>query len=160
MDIEMKIRGLVMDPSTHAPIVILKDLESDTVLPIWVGLYEAQAIALEIEKATAPRPQTHDLLRNIVSGLNAVVDRVVVTELRNDTFYAVVWMRQDGECITIDARPSDAIALALRCDCPIYVSEEVLRIAKLAPGASDTSPEELRRWLEGLNDEDLGRYKM
>ena len=141
MDIEMKIRGLVMDPSTHAPIVILKDLESDTVLPIWVGLYEANAIALEIEKASTPRPQTHDLLRN-------------------DTFYAVVWMRQDGESITIDARPSDAIALALRCDCPIYVSEEVLRIAKLAPGASDTSPEELRRWLEGLNDEDLGRYKM
>jgi uncharacterized protein len=88
------------------------------------------------------------------------VDRVVVTELRNDTFYAVVWMRQDEESVTIDARPSDAIALALRCDCPIYVSEEVLRIAKLAPGASDTSPEELRRWLEGLNDEDLGRYKM
>jgi uncharacterized protein len=143
MDIEMKIRGLVMDPSTHAPIVILKDLQSDTVLPIWVGLYEANAIALEIEKATAPRPQTHDLLRNLVTGLNAVV-----------------WLRQDGEPVTVDARPSDAIALALRCDCPIYVSEEVLRIAKLAPGASDTSPEELRRWLEGLNDEDLGRYKM
>jgi bifunctional DNase/RNase len=130
------------------------------VLPIWVGLYEANAIALEIEKATTPRPMTHDLLRNIANGLNATVERVVVTELRNDTFYAVVWMRQEGECVTIDARPSDAIALALRCDCPIYVSEEVLRIAKLAPGASDTSPEELRRWLEGLNDEDLGRYKM
>ena len=121
---------------------------------------EANAIALEIEKATTPRPQTHDLLRNLVTGLNATVERVVVTELRNDTFYAVVWMRQDGECVTVDARPSDAIALALRCDCPIFVSEEVLRIAKLAPGASDTSPEELRRWLEGLNDEDLGRYKM
>jgi uncharacterized protein len=160
MDVEMKIRGLVMDPNTHAPIVILKDLESDTVLPIWVGLYEANAIALEIEKTTTPRPQTHDLLRNLVTGLNATVERVVVTELRNDTFYAVVWLRQQGESVTVDARPSDAIALALRCDCPIYVSEEVLRIAKLAPGASDTSPEELRRWLEGLNDEDLGRYKM
>jgi len=160
MDVEMKIRGLVMDPSTHAPIVIRKDLESDTVLPIWVGPYEANAILFEIEKATAPRPQTHDLLRNLVTGLNATVERVVVTELRNDTFYAVVWMRQGGESVTVDARPSDAIALALRCDCPIYVSEEVLRIAKLAPGASDTSPEELRRWLEGLNDEDLGRYKM
>jgi bifunctional DNase/RNase len=103
---------------------------------------------------------THDLLRNLVQGLNGSVDRVVVTELRNDTFYAVVWMRQGGELVTVDARPSDAIALALRCDCPIYVSEEVLRIAKLAPSATDTSPEELRRWLEGLNDEDLGRYKM
>lgn len=160
MDIEMKIRGLVMDPSTHAPIVILKDLQSDTVLPIWVGLYEANAIWLEIDKTSTARPMTHDLLRNLVTGLNASVERVVVTELRNDTFYAVVWMRQQDELVTIDARPSDAIALALRCDCPIFVSEEVLRIAKLAPSAADTSPEELRRWLEGLNDEDMGRYKM
>jgi uncharacterized protein len=160
MDVEMKIRGLVMDPTTSMPIVILKDTQSDTVLPIWVGLYEANAIAIEIEKTATPRPMTHDLLRNLVQGLNGSVDRVVVTELRNDTFYAVVWMRQGGEIVTVDARPSDAIALALRCDCPIYVSEEVLRIAKLAPSATDTSPEELRRWLEGLNDEDLGRYKM
>jgi bifunctional DNase/RNase len=160
MDVEMKIRGLVMDPTTSMPIVILKDTQSDTVLPIWVGLYEANAIAIEIEKTATPRPMTHDLLRNLVQGLNGSVDRVVVTELRNDTFYAVVWMRQGGELVTVDARPSDAIALALRCDCPIYVSEEVLRIAKLAPSATDTSPEELRRWLEGLNDEDLGRYKM
>ena len=160
MDVEMKIRGLVMDPSTHSPIVILKDVSSDLVLPIWVGLYEANAIALEIEKTTLPRPVTHDLLRNLVTGLNASVERVVVTELRNDTFYAVVWMRQADELVTVDARPSDAIALALRCDCPIYVSEEVLRIAKLDPRSSDTSPEELRRVLEGLNDEDFGRYKM
>lgn len=160
MDVEMKIRGLVMDPSTSMPIVILKDTQSDTVLPIWVGLYEANAIAIEIEKTATPRPMTHDLLRNLVQGLNGAVDRVVVTELRNDTFYAVVWMRQGEELVTVDARPSDAIALALRCDCPIFVSEEVLRIAKLAPSATDTSPEELRRWLEGLNDEDLGRYKM
>ncbi len=160
MDVEMKIRGLVMDPSTSMPIVILKDTQSDTVLPIWVGLYEANAIAIEIEKTATPRPMTHDLLRNLVQGLNGSVDRVVVTELRNDTFYAVVWMRQGEDLVTIDARPSDAIALALRCDCPIFVSEEVLRIAKLAPSATDTSPEELRRWLEGLNDEDLGRYKM
>ncbi|MGI8770015.1 MAG: bifunctional nuclease family protein [Acidobacteriaceae bacterium] len=160
MDVEMKIRGLVMDPSTSMPIVILKDTQSDTVLPIWVGLYEANAIAIEIEKTATPRPMTHDLLRNLVQGLNGSVDRVVVTELRNDTFYAVVWMRQGEELVTVDARPSDAIALALRCDCPIFVSEEVLRIAKLAPSATDTSPEELRRWLEGLNDEDLGRYKM
>ncbi len=160
MDVEMKIRGLVMDPSTSMPIVILKDLKSDVVLPIWVGLYEANAIALEIEKTTTPRPMTHDLTRNLINGLNAQVQKVVVNELRNDTFYAVIWLTQDGETVTLDARPSDAIALALRCDCPIYVSEEVLRVAKMAPTSAETTPEELRRWLEGLNDEDLGRYKM
>jgi bifunctional DNase/RNase len=160
MDVEMKIRGLVMDPATNMPIVILKDLQSETVLPIWVGLYEANAIALEIEKSTLPRPMTHDLLRNLIHGLRGSVQKVVVTDLRNETFYAVIWMEQDGEVVSIDARPSDALALALRSDCPIYVSEEVLRIAKLAPSMAETSPEELRRWLEGLNDEDLGRYKM
>jgi bifunctional DNase/RNase len=160
MDVEMKIRGLVMDPSTSMPIVILKDVKSDTVLPIWVGLYEANAIALEIEKTTTPRPMTHDLARNLIEGLNATVQKVVVNELRNDTFYAVIWLQQEGETVTLDARPSDAIALALRCDCPIFVSEDVLRVAKMAPTSADTTPDELRRWLEGLNDEDLGRYKM
>src|SRR6202000_490473 len=150
MDVEMKIRGLDMDPSTHAPIVILKDLESDTVLPIWVGLYEPNVIALEIEKATTPRPQTHDLLRNLVTGLNATVERVVVTELRNDTFYAVVWMRQGGEsgAVAAAARPPDGLPLPLACDCPIYLSEEVLRIPKLAPGARHPPPGGLPRWLE------------
>lgn len=161
MEIEMKIRGLMVDPSTNAPIVILKDVQSDTVLPIWVGLYEANAIALEVEKSTTPRPMTHDLLKNLVHGLNATVTRVVVTELKNDTFYAVLWLEQDGEPITIDCRPSDALALALRADCPIYVDEDVLRIAKVIPSPTDqATQEELRRWLENLNDEDLGRYKM
>jgi uncharacterized protein len=104
MDVEMKIRGLVMDPATSMPIVILKDIQGETVLPIWVGLYEANAIALEIEKSTPPRPMTHDLLRNLVCGLNASVQKVVVTELKNDTFYAVIWMEQDGEVISLDAR--------------------------------------------------------
>ena len=160
MEIEMKIRGLVMDPTTNMPIVILKDIGSDTVLPIWVGLYEANAIALEIEKSTPPRPGAHDLLKNLIHGLNAEVRKIVVTELKNDTFYAVIWMEQGGETVTIDARPSDALALALRSDCPIYVSEEVIRVAKLAPSLAENSPEELRRWLEDLNDEDMGRYKM
>jgi bifunctional DNase/RNase len=161
MEIEMKIRGLMVDPSTNAPIVILKDLKGDMVLPIWVGLYEANAIALEVEKATTPRPMTHDLLKNVVNGLNATVQRVVVTELKDDTFYAVLWLEQDGEAVTIDCRPSDALALALRTDCPIYVNEDVLRVAKVIPNPADqATQEELRRWLEGLNDEDLGRYKM
>jgi bifunctional DNase/RNase len=161
MEIEMKIRGLMVDPSTSMPIVVLKDVNGETLLPIWVGLYEANAIALEIEKIAPPRPMTHDLLKNLVQGLNGSVQKVVVTELKDDTFFAVVWMEQDGETVAIDARPSDALALALRADCPIYVSDQVLQLAKLSPVANDNaSAEEMRRWLEGLNDEDLGRYKM
>lgn len=160
-DVEMKIRGLMMDPMTNMPIVVLKDVSSDLVLPIWVGIYEANAIALEIEKATPPRPLTHDLIGNLIRGLNAQVQKVVVSELRDDTFFAVIWMQQDGELVTMDARPSDALALALRADCPIYVSREVLRHSRLAAsGAQNLSSDELRRWLENLGDDDMGRYKM
>jgi uncharacterized protein len=162
MEVEMKIRGLMVDPSTNSPVVILKDPNSETVLPIWVGLYEAHAIQTEVEKTTALRPQTHDLLKSVVQGLNAQVRRVVVSELRGDTFYAVIWMEQDGEIVSIDARPSDALALALRADCPIFVAEEVLQAAKVVPNAAEAQPSEqdLRRWLENLGDEDMGKYKM
>ena len=143
------------------PIVILKDSETDIVLPIWVGVYEANAIALEIEKVSTPRPMTHDLIRNVLVGLNTHVHKVVVTELREDTFYAVIWMERDGRVVSVDCRPSDALALALRVDCPIFVDNEVLKHSKLAANLSDKlSSEDLRKWLEGLNDEDLGRYKM
>lgn len=162
MEVEMKIRGLMVDPSTNMPVVILKDPKSEAVLPIWVGLYEANAIALEVEKSTTPRPLTHDLLKNAIAGLNAQVQRVVVSELRGDTFYAVIWMEQNGEIVALDARPSDALALALRSDCPIFVAEEVLQAAKVLPNAAENQPseQEMRRWLESLGDEDLGRYKM
>src|ERR1051326_1173766 len=161
MEVEVKIRGLMMDPVTNMPIVILKDIEGLSVLPIWVGIFEANAIALEIEKVTTPRPMTHDLLKNLLLGLEATVQKVVVTELREDTFFAVIWLDRGGEIISIDSRPSDALALALRMDCPIYVEEEVLKTSKLATTVSDrVTSEELRKWLEGLNDEDLGRYKM
>ena len=133
MEIEMKIRGLMVDPSTNMPIVLLKDPQSEALLPIWVGLYEANAIALEVEKSQTPRPLTHDLLKNLIHGLNAHVQRVVVTELKDDTFYAVIWMEQNGEIVALDSRPSDALALALRTDCPIFVDEEVLRAAKVLP---------------------------
>ncbi len=157
----MKIRGLMMDPVTNMPIVILKDAGSDAVLPIWVGIYEANAIALEIEKVATPRPMTHDLIKNVLVGLAANVHKVVVTELREDTFYAVIWMEREGRIISIDSRPSDALALALRVDCPIFVEDGVLKNSKLAANVSDrVTSEELRKWLEGLNDEDLGRYKM
>jgi len=161
MEVEMKIRGLMMDPMTNMPIVVLKDVGSDTVLPIWVGVYEANAIAMEIEKVTTPRPMTHDLIRNLLAGLDAHVHKIVVNELRDDTFYAVIWMERDGKVISIDSRPSDALAVALRVDCPIFVDEEVLKSSKKANAAGDrVSSEELRKWLEGLSDEDLGRYKM
>ena len=162
MDVEMRIRGLMLDPNTNMPIVVLKDVASDAVLPIWVGIPEANAIANEIEKSAAIRPTTHDLAKNLINYLNARLERIVITELRDDTFFAVLWLTQSGEMMTVDARPSDAIALALRADCPIYVAEPVLTIARLNSGtpSDSASAEQLRKWLEGLNDEDLGRYKM
>ena len=161
MEVEMRIRGLLMDPVTNSPIVILKDANSDTVLPIWVGVFEANAIALEIEKVSTPRPMTHDLIKNVLSGLDAHVHKVVVTELKEDTFFAVIWMEREGRIISVDSRPSDALALALRVDCPIFVEDEVLKTQKKMTSAADPATnEELRKWLEGLNDEDLGRYKM
>jgi uncharacterized protein len=162
MEVEMKIRGLMMDPVTNMPIVILKDVGGNSVLPIWVGVYEANAIALEIEKVSTPRPMTHDLIKSLLMGLNTALRKVVVSELKDDTFYAVIWLDREGELISVDSRPSDALALALRLDCPIYVEDAVLKnSSKLAATADKaTNNEELRRWLEGLNDEDLGRYKM
>jgi len=161
MEVEMTIRGLLMDPVSNMPIVILKDVAGESVLPIWVGVYEANAIALEMEKVSTPRPMTHDLIKNVLTGLEAQVHKVVVTELREDTFYAVIWLERSGEVISVDSRPSDALALALRVDCPIFVDEAVLKNSKQAANMSDrVTAEELRKWLEGLNDEDLGRYKM
>ena len=160
-EVEMQIRGLMIDPLTNMPVVVLKDVASDAVLPIWVGIFEANAIAMELEKTAMPRPMTHDLLRNLVRGLNAVVQKVVVSDLRDETYYAVIWMEQEGETVAIDARPSDAIALALRWDCPIYASRAVLDNARqIAEGPQSASADEMRRWLENLNDDEMGRYKM
>ena len=161
MEVEMKIRGLMMDPVTNMPIVILKDVNGSAILPIWVGVYEANAIALEIEKITTPRPMTHDLIKTLLIGLETGVRKVVVNELRDDTFYALIWLERNGDVISVDSRPSDALALALRLDCPIFVDDSFLRNSKTAGSVADrVSNEELRRWLEQLNDEDLGRYKM
>ena len=161
MEIEMKIVHLMPDPVTQLPVVILKDLRGDTLLPIWVGVFEASAIQLEIERVAVPRPMTHDLLRNVLTGLEAHVNRVVVTELRGDTFHAVIWLERDGKFISIDSRPSDALALALRADCPIFVDEEVLKVSKsVNVDPEKLNTEELKKFLEGLNDDDLGKYKM
>ncbi|HXJ46784.1 MAG TPA: bifunctional nuclease family protein [Candidatus Dormibacteraeota bacterium] len=161
MEVEMRIRGLMMDPVTNMPIVVLKDVQGNAVLPIWVGVYEANAIALEIEKVQTPRPMTHDLLRNVFLGLEARVDKIVVSDLKDDTFYAVIWIERDGQLTMIDSRPSDALALALRMDCPIFVDDQVLKNSKVSTAlAESTTSEQLRNYLEGLSDEDLGRYKM
>ncbi|MDQ3805305.1 MAG: bifunctional nuclease family protein [Acidobacteriota bacterium] len=137
-EIEVKIRGLMMDPSSGTPIIILKDINSETMLPIWVGAYEANAIALEIEKIAPQRPMTHDLLRNLITEMGAKVLRVVITELRDNTFFAVIEMRnQAGESLMLDARPSDAIALALRADSPIFVNEEVIRASRNTVSAEE-----------------------
>src|SRR5499427_10605955 len=161
MELEVKIRGLMMDPVTNMPVVVLKETQGSGILPIWVGVYEANAIALEIEKVQTPRPMTHDLLKNMLTGLNVHVQKVVVSDLKDDTFYALIWMEREGQMMSMDSRPSDALALALRVDCPIYVDDEVLKSSKqAAAGADRVTSEELRKWLEGLSDEDTGRYKM
>ena len=161
MEVEMKIRGLMVDPVTNMPIVVLKDVSGTSILPIWVGVYEANAIALEIEKVSTPRPMTHDLIRNLLFGLETGVKKVVVNDLKEDTFYAMIWLERNGELISIDSRPSDALAVALRLDCPIYVEETVLKSSKTVATVSEGgSNDELRRWLENLNNEDLGPYKM
>ena len=144
MEIEVKIRALMMDPNSGTPIIILKDVQSDTMLPIWVGAYEANAIALEIEKIAPPRPMTHDLLRNLIVELGVHVDRVVVTSLRDNTFFAVIEMHNnEGDKMVLDSRPSDAIALALRADCPIFVDMEVIKASRNTLPTEDSEEAEM-----------------
>jgi bifunctional DNase/RNase len=136
-------------------------LSGNSILPIWVGIYEANAIALEIEKVSTPRPMTHDLIKLLLMGLETGVRKVVVNDLKDDTFFAVIWLEKEGQLISIDSRPSDALAIALRLDCPIYVEETVLKTSKAANAVSDkVNSDEMRKWLENLPDEDMGRYKM
>ena len=161
MLIEMTIKGLMVDPVTNMPIVILKDKQGDRVLPIWVGVSEANAIALQIENVATPRPMTHDLLRNIITDLDGQVDRVVVSDLKDNTFYAIIHLTVKGERIAIDSRPSDAIALALRTRSPILVEETVIDNAKTADFASERADtDQLQKWLESLDPDELGKYKM
>ena len=158
MEIEVKIRALMMDPNSGTPIIILKDVNSDTMLPIWVGAYEANAIALEIEKIAPQRPMTHDLLRNLIVEMGASVDRVVVTELRDNTFFAVIELRSaEGTQMMLDSRPSDAIALALRADCPIFVDMEVIRasrntVAGVEEGADEMEGAEEEEWPDVIGE--------
>jgi len=161
MQIEMKIKGLVVDPISKMPIVVLEDLNSERMLPIWIGIFEANAIALKIEDVTTPRPMTHDLIKNIFDDLKITVDRIVVNDVRDNTFYALIHCTLGKTSLVIDSRPSDAIALSLRTKTPIFVEEDVVEKAnslKFDENLEDS--EKLKKWLENLKPEDFGKYKM
>ncbi|MFQ5669776.1 MAG: bifunctional nuclease family protein [Acidobacteriota bacterium] len=160
MDVEMKVKSLMMDPVTQMPIVILRNPAGDSILPIWVGLFEANAIALQLEKISTPRPMTHDLLRQVLTTMEAQVERIVITDLRENTFYATVHLRYHGRALTVDSRPSDAIALALRTESPIFVNSGVIDKASKKDISEDPAESErLRHWLEKLEPGDLGKYE-
>jgi bifunctional DNase/RNase len=161
MQIEMTIKGLMVDPITNMPIIILRDKDGQRVLPIWVGVFEANAIALQIENVTTPRPMTHDLLKNVIQDLKARIQKIVVSDLRENTFYALIYLLVNGEPVAVDARPSDAIALALRAQAPIFVEDRVIDNAKTVDFVPDKeNSERLQKWLEGLDPDTMGRYKM
>lgn len=162
--IEMKVKGLTLDPLTNMPIVILKDKDGEKDLPIWVGIFEANAIALEIEKVPTPRPMTHDLIKNILEGLKAKVIKIIVSDLKDNTFYATIALSLNGTEVNIDSRPSDAIALALRVKSPIFVTKKVLKEAKSLDlsdqDLKEDDKEKWKKWLEKLKPEDFGKYEM
>ena len=164
MFVEMKVKGLALDPLSNLPIIILRDEDDKRSLPIWIGIYEANAIALELEKIETPRPMTHDLIKNILETIEARVLKVMVTDLKENTFYAVLHLQTGGTEYTVDSRPSDAIALALRVGAPIYVDEDVVRKAKTLevgkegePVKAD-DPDQLREWLQNIKPEDFEKF--
>ena len=168
MFVEMKVRGLALDPMSNMPIIILRDDEDKRSLPIWVGIFEANAIALELEKIATPRPMTHDLIKNILETIDARVQKIVVTDLRDNTFFAVIHLQVGETEYQVDSRPSDAIALALRVTAPIYVDEEVVRKARTleatkeaaepAVKGEEPTPEKLREWLQNIKPEDFEKF--
>lgn len=158
--VPMSIKGLMLDPVSNSPIVVLKDEQDKFFLPIWVGIFEANAIALQLENISTPRPMTHDLLRNMIGQLDAQVTRVVINDLRDSTFFAQIRLTTGGKTLEVDARPSDAIALALRTEAPIFVAQSVLDQAQTISPDGDDPDEKLKKWFEQLGPEDLGKYKM
>jgi bifunctional DNase/RNase len=158
--VPMSIKGLMLDPVSNSPIVVLKDDAEKFFLPIWVGIFEANAIALQLENVSTPRPMTHDLLRNMIAELDARVTRVVINDLRDSTFFAQIRVITGERTLELDARPSDAIALALRADAPIYVAQSVLEQAQTISPDSEDQDEKMKKWFEQLDTEDLGKYKM
>lgn len=160
-ELQVEIKGLMLDPSSNVPIVILRDIQSQLFLPIWIGVFEANAIALRLEGIEPPRPMTHDLLRSVVDQLGGTVEKIVISDLRESTFFAMIHVRNNGSSLSIDARPSDAIALALRTEAPIFVLRSVLDKAQAVDLAAEASDEEkLKKWLEEISPEELGKYTM
>jgi bifunctional DNase/RNase len=158
--VPMSIKGLMLDPVSNSPIVVLKDENEKFFLPIWVGIFEANAIALQLENISTPRPMTHDLLRNMIAELDARVTRIVINDLRDSTFFAQIRLIIGEKTLEIDARPSDAIALALRAEAPIFVAQSVLDQAQTISPDSDDQDDKLKKWFEQLGPDDLGKYKM
>jgi hypothetical protein len=160
-ELRVEIKGLMLDPASNVPIVILRDTQSQLFLPIWIGVFEANAIALRIEGVEPPRPMTHDLLRLVLDQLGATVEKIVISDLRESTFFAVIHLQHGGAPVTVDARPSDAIALALRANAPIFVLRSVLDKAQAADLTTQATDEEkLKKWLEEISPEELGKYTM
>jgi uncharacterized protein len=159
--VPMLIKGLMLDPVSNSPIVVLKDEEEKFFLPIWVGIFEANAIALQLENVSTPRPMTHDLLKNMIGELEGRVTRIVINDLRDSTFFAQIRILTGGKTLEVDARPSDAIALALRTEAPIFVAQTVLDQAQtISPENVEEDDERSKKWLESLDSDDLGKYKM
>jgi bifunctional DNase/RNase len=160
-ELQVEIKGLMLDPSSNVPIVILRDIRSQLFLPIWIGVFEANAIALRLEGVDPPRPMTHDLLRSVVEELGGEVEKIVISDLKESTFFARIHVRNQDRSLSIDARPSDAIALALRTSSPIFVLQSVLDRAQAVDLTSDATDEEkLKKWLEEMNPEELGKWTM
>lgn len=160
-ELRVEIKGLMLDPASNIPIVILRDTESQLFLPIWIGVFEANAIALRIEGVEPPRPMTHDLLRLVLEQLGATVEKIVISDLRESTFFALIHLQQGGQSVAVDARPSDAIALALRTEAPIFVLRSVLDKAQAADlTAEATDEEKLKKWLEEISPDELGKWTM
>lgn len=158
--VSMSIKGLMLDPVSNSPIVVLKDDDEKFFLPIWVGIFEANAIALQLENITTPRPMTHDLLRNMINELDARVTRVVINDLRDSTFFAQIRLLVGGKTLEVDARPSDAIALALRTEAPIFVAQSVLDQAQTITPEGEDQDEKMKKWFENLSPDEMGKYKM
>ncbi|MFN7975581.1 MAG: bifunctional nuclease family protein [Acidobacteriota bacterium] len=161
MQFEMKVKGLMLDPSTQTPILILRDPEVESrILPVWIGIFEANAIAARIENIEPPRPMTHDLLKRVINAMDGVVTKVVISDLKDHTFFAVIFLLVNGREVQVDSRPSDAIAVALRSEAPIFVEDSVIEKAQ-ALDATEERDEKLKKWLSDLGPEDLGsKYEM
>lgn len=155
---EMKVTGIAIDPFTNSPIVILKSEDGMNVLPIWVGFMEASSIAMELEKTPRVRPITHDLIKNIFDQINFKLTKIEVTDLKDNTFYANIYLQKNGKEHIFDARPSDAIAIAIRTGAPIFVNEKVIEIAQKIE--FEENDEKLKNLLSQFSDEDFGNYKM